>query len=146
MTELDDDQWLGLYLEEALDPQRMAWIERRLREEPLLNQRLERLRREPTPAASHSIGMAWVAGRLTCPSRTQWTKHLNGLLDQELSNYLRFHLEVVECPFCVANVTDLMKRDSSTPDAGKLADRSARAAGWSRNSDESDSTERKDRS
>jgi hypothetical protein len=137
MTELDDDQWLGLYLEEALDPQRMAWIENRLREEPLLNQRLDRLRRDPTPSTAHSIGMAWVAGRLTCPTRTQWTKHLNGLLDQALSDYLKFHLEVIECPFCQANVIDLQKRATITADAGELADRSARAAGWSKSATDS---------
>lgn len=130
MTELDDEQWLGLYLEEALDPQRMAWIEKRLREEPALNQLLDRLRHEPSPSAVHSIGMAWVAGRLTCPSRTQWSKYLAGLLDTELSSYLKFHLEFIECPFCRANVSDLQKRDATTTDSSELADRSARAAGW----------------
>lgn len=135
MTELGDEQWLGLYLEEALDPQRMAWIEKRLREEPALNRLLERLRREPSPSAVHSIGMAWVAGRLTCPTRTQWSKYLAGLLDTELSSYLKFHLELIECPFCRANVADLQKRDASSSDAAELADRSARAAGWSRTND-----------
>lgn len=133
MTELDDEQWLGLYLEEALDPQRMAWIEKRLREEPPLVRLLERMRREPSPSAVHSIGMAWVAGRLTCPTRTQWSKYLAGLLEDELTNYLKFHLELIECPFCRANVSDLQKRDASAADAAaELADRSARAAGWSR--------------
>jgi len=132
MTELDDEQWLGLYLEEALDPQRMAWIEKRLRKEPALNQILERMRRDPSPTAAHSIGMAWVAGRLTCPTRTQWSKYLAGLLDDDLTDYLRFHLETIECPFCSANVSDLRKRESGTSDVAELAERSARAAGWSK--------------
>lgn len=132
MNPTDDEQWLALYLDEALEPERMAWIEKRLREEPALNQKLERLRRDASPAAVHTVGMAWVAGRLTCPTRTQWTKYLSGLLEDDLSGYLRFHLEVIECPFCRANVSDLQQRESTPAGTSDLAEKSARAAGWSK--------------
>jgi hypothetical protein len=44
---------------------------------------------------------------LTCPTRQQLGSFLLDALDPELSSYLTFHLEVVECPFCQANLADL---------------------------------------
>ena len=38
-------------------------------------------------------------------------------LDPELASYFTFHLEVVECPFCQANLADL-KAQSQTAAAG----------------------------
>ncbi len=37
-------------------------------------------------------------------------------LDFELASYLTFHLEVIECPFCQANLADL-KAQSQTATA-----------------------------
>jgi hypothetical protein len=75
--------------------------------------------------------MAWISGRLTCPARSEWTQHFSGVLEKTRSEYLNFHLEVVECPFCQANATDLRQRQSRQKDSKtNMADRSARAAGW----------------
>ncbi len=73
MTETDDEQWLGLYLEEALTPADGLDREAPARRTFGSTRFLERMRRDPSPTAAHSIGMAWVAGRLTCPTRTQWS-------------------------------------------------------------------------
>ena len=44
---------------------------------------------------------------MTCPSRQQLGSYLLDALDPELASYLQFHLEVVVCPFCQANLADL---------------------------------------
>jgi hypothetical protein len=41
-------------------------------------------------------------------------------LDPELASYLTFHLEVVECPFCQANLADL-KAQSQTVSSGQAS-------------------------
>jgi hypothetical protein len=127
---MPDDEWLRLYLEDALDAAGMASIEQRLRHEPGLARRLEEIRSEQLDPALHGVAMAWVGGRLTCPTRAEWSQHLSGLLAKPRSAYLQFHLDVIECPFCRANITDLRQRPSRSGSKSNLADRSARAAGW----------------
>ena len=53
--------------------------------------------------------------RLTCPSRQQLGSYLLDALDPELAAYLKFHLEVVECPFCQANLADLEASQAGHP-------------------------------
>jgi len=131
MADLNDDEILRLYLDESLDAEGMARIEKRLRQEPGLLERLDQIRTEQIDPAVHSVGMAWISGRLTCPARSEWTRHFSGVLEKSRSAYLQFHLEVVECPFCQANATDLRQRESRRKDSSSsIADRSARAAGW----------------
>lgn len=131
MADLNDDEILRLYLDESLDAEGMARIEKRLRQEPGLLERLDQIRTEQIDPAVHSVGMAWISGRLTCPARSEWTQHFSGVLEQPRSAYLQFHLEVVQCPFCQANATDLRQRESRRKDSSpSIADRSAQAAGW----------------
>jgi len=40
-------------------------------------------------------------------------------LDPELGAYLRFHLDVIECPFCQANLADLQAKSSQPAAAVK---------------------------
>lgn len=128
---MNDDETLRLYLDEVLDAENMASVEKRLRQEPHLLERLDQIRTDQIDPAVHSVGMAWIAGRLTCPARSEWTQHFNGLLEKSRSAYLQFHLDVVECPFCHANATDLRQRQSRrNHSTSSMADRSARAAGW----------------
>lgn len=130
MNAIPDDELLRLYLEDALDPAGMASAEKRLRDEPALAQRLEEIRAGQVDPALHGVALAWVAGRLTCPSRSEWTRHFNGLTDKARSAYMQFHLNIVECPFCRANATDLRRRSAGEASKSSIAERSARAAGW----------------
>lgn len=130
MLPMPDDEWLRLYLEEALDSAGMAAVEQRLRHEPPLARRLEEIRAEQVDPAMHGVAMAWVAGRLTCPTRAEWTQHFSGLMEKARSAYMEFHLETVQCPFCRANATDLRQRATRGERKTNLAERSARAAGW----------------
>ena len=60
-------------------------------------------RRRPAPHPGRHLAPR----PLTCPSRQQLGSFLLDALDPELAAYLTFHLDVVECPFCQANLDDL---------------------------------------
>ena len=104
------DESLRDYLAEALPPEAMARVEKALRQSASLRDRLEEVRGSRAEADLHTLGAIWRRGRLTCPGREQLGSFLLDVLDPELSDYLTFHLEVVECPFCRANLADLEGR------------------------------------
>ncbi len=54
-----------------------------------------------------SISKLWVHHRVSCPHRDLLRAHLGDGLGEGEGDYLRFHLGVIECPFCLANVEDL---------------------------------------
>lgn len=114
---LDDDQ-LRLYLSEALPADQMARVEKALRDSAELRDRLEIVRQGGSDPSLHTLGAFWRRGRLTCLSREQLGSYLLEVLEPEFSDYITFHLEVVECPLCRANLADLKgKADPHVPTA-----------------------------
>ncbi|GIW82914.1 MAG: hypothetical protein KatS3mg105_4721 [Gemmatales bacterium] len=55
----------------------------------------------------HSLGAIWRRERLTCPTREQLGSYLLQALDETTQDYIEFHLTVVSCPYCRANLEDL---------------------------------------
>jgi hypothetical protein len=110
------DSELEAYLDEALPTPRMAEIEQHLRADANLLARLAAIsaRRD---AGLHSLGAIWRRGRLTCPSREHLGSFLLGVLDADQAEYLKFHLEVIGCRRCQANLTDLEAQGSAEPSA-----------------------------
>ena len=104
---------LQAYLDEALPPEDMATIEAELRSRPDLLRQLALIngRRD---AGVHSVGEMWRRGRLSCPSRQQLGSHLLGALDEEHSAYIDFHLQVIGCRYCQANLEDLRRQQDET--------------------------------
>ena len=80
---------------------------RRSATRPSCAAQLEDVRQNRTEAGLHTLGAIWRRSRLTCPSRQQLGSLLLDALDPDLADYLTFHIEVVECPFCQANLADL---------------------------------------
>jgi hypothetical protein len=115
-----DDVMLREYLAETLVPEESARVEKALRDSAALRARLEDVRQNRTDGQLHTLGEIWRRSRLTCPSREQLGSLLLDALDPELASYLTFHLEVVECPFCRANLIDL-KAQSQTAAAAHAA-------------------------
>ncbi len=114
-TVLDDDALRG-YLAETLAPEAMAKVEKALRESASLRDRLEDVRQDRSDPGLHTLGAIWRRGRLTCATRQQWGSYLLEALDPEYAEYLTFHLEVVECPYCLANLADIQeKADAGVP-------------------------------
>jgi len=97
---------LEAYLDEALPVEQMTAIERALRTQPDLLQKLSQIngRRD---AGVHSLGEIWRRQRLTCPSRQQLGSYLLGILPDEQADYIRFHIDTVGCRICAANLADL---------------------------------------
>lgn len=94
------------FLDEALPQARMAAIEQAMRDDPGLIHRLAVLRREHTQS-EQSLGDIWRQARLTCPTRPQLGSYLLEVLDGGYREYLDFHLNIVGCRYCLANLEDL---------------------------------------
>jgi hypothetical protein len=114
-----DDETLRSYLADALPSEDLSRVERALRNSSELRARLEDVRQNRGDSNLHTLGAIWRRGRLTCPSRQQLGSFLLDALDPELAGYLKFHLEVVECPFCQANLADLQAKASQPASAVK---------------------------
>lgn len=118
MTEITREQ-LHAYLDDALNDQEAAQVERALRESDELRQRLRGVREE-RDRGEHSLGAIWRRERLSCPTREQLNGHLHGILDADLERYVQFHLTTVACPTCLANLDDLKaKQAESAPQTRK---------------------------
>jgi transcriptional regulator NrdR family protein len=102
-----DDETLRGYLADTLDPTEMARVEKALRDSAELRQRLEQVRADRADPTVHSLGSIWRRNRLTCVDRETLGSFLLDVLDPSYAAYIRFHIEVVECPFCRANLADL---------------------------------------
>ncbi len=107
---------LEAYLDEALPADSMAAIEQALRSSADLARQLAEInaRRD---AGLHSLGEIWRRHRLSCPTREHLGSYLLHVLDQDLSNFIKFHLEVAGCRTCQANLDDLKNRQHDEPAA-----------------------------
>jgi hypothetical protein len=110
------DNTLRDYLADALPAEELARVEKALRDSAELRARLEDVRQNRGDPGLHTLGAIWRRARLTCPSRQQLGSFLLDALDPELAAYITFHLQVIDCPFCQANLADL-KSKSAPPAA-----------------------------
>ena len=100
------DPILLAYLDESLTTEKMAELEAAIRTDEALRQRLAELisRRE---SGVHSVGDIWRRNRLSCPSREELGSYLLGAMLDEAADYVRFHMDVIGCRYCQANLEDL---------------------------------------
>ena len=103
---------LASYLEDALSDVETAQVEQALRQSEPLRQQLRQLMQE-RDRGEHSVGAIWRRQRLTCLSRAQLGSYLLGVLEPDISVYVRFHLETIGCSYCLANLTDLKTQQQS---------------------------------
>jgi hypothetical protein len=113
MGQAIDGETLRGYLAETLPAEEMARVEKALRDSAELRAQLEDVRQNRGDAGLHTLGAIWRRGRLSCPSRQTWGSYLLEALDPDLAAYLTFHLEVIACPFCLANLADLEGRTTT---------------------------------
>lgn len=66
---------------------------------------------EGTAHLSLDVSRAWKAGRVSCPARYWLARHLAGTLPEGPESFVRFHLEQMHCPWCLANRDDLAQQD-----------------------------------
>ena len=106
---------LEAYLDEALPPEEMARIEHALRQHPECVEQLATInaRRD---AGIHTLGEIWRRHRLSCPPRSQLGSYLLGALPDEIADHIAFHVNVVGCRLCQANLRDLRQQEAETPE------------------------------
>lgn len=97
---------LHAYLDDALSDAETAKVEQALRSSEPLRRALRQAMQE-RDRGEHSLGAVWRRERLTCPTREQLGSYLLQVLDDGEQDYIAFHLELICCPFCVANLADL---------------------------------------
>lgn len=90
--------------------------------------------KQETEGLSISVGALWIREGITCPHDDILLAHLNRGLDHEESDFIRFHLETVECPRCMSRVEELLANMDSAArpkDLGRALDDSmARSAAF----------------
>ncbi len=111
MSDITREQ-LHAFLDDALTETESARIERALRDSEELQQQLRQVMQE-RDRGEHSIGAIWRRHRLSCPGREQLGSYLLGVLDEEHLDYIRFHLETVECLYCQANLIDMQEQQQN---------------------------------
>src|SRR5436305_8692913 len=99
-------EMLDAYLDDALSDPDTARLETALRQSDHLRKQLRNVIQE-RDRGEHSLGAIWRRQRLSCPTREQLGSFLLEVLDDAQADYVRFHLETIGCPFCVANLADL---------------------------------------
>lgn len=114
---------LTAYLDEALPVGAMAAIEAALRSDTRLAAQLAEIavRRD---SGVHSLGEIWRRCRLSCPTREQLGSHLLGILSDEESDYIAFHIDEIGCRYCTANLEDLKNQQAEA--AERIATRRRR--------------------
>ena len=66
--------------------------------------------------AEVTVARVWRERRLTCLKRSTLGSYSLGVLDDPWLSYTQFHLDVVGCPMCLANLGDLEEEDESAGD------------------------------
>ena len=112
------DSDLEAYLDEALPPEEMARIEKAAREDRGLVGQLASIHAR-RGAGVHSLGEIWRQHQLSCPSREQLGSYLLGTLAEAEAGYVAFHVGVVGCRYCRANLTDLERQRAETEQTGR---------------------------
>jgi hypothetical protein len=103
-------QMLRDYLNDALPEPETAAVERALRDSPQLQAQLRDVL-DQEDRGEHSVGAIWRRERVSCPTRDQLGGFLLGAGDDDLLKYVRFHIEVIGCPYCQANLDDLKQKN-----------------------------------
>jgi hypothetical protein len=107
---------LEAFLDESLPVERMTAIEEALRHSDDLRKQLATIngRRD---AGVHSLGEIWRRHRLSCPTREQLGSYLLGVLPRAVADYVKFHLETIECRQCTASIDDLRMQSAADAEA-----------------------------
>jgi hypothetical protein len=112
-----NDRDLLAYLDEALPAEVMAQLEQQFRSDPALVRRLAQLVAE-RDGGLHALGDIWRRHRLSCPPRSELENYLSRTLSAEETTYIKFHVTVVGCRCCQANLKDLEGERGEPADHG----------------------------
>jgi hypothetical protein len=106
MSALVTREMLAAFLDDSLDEADCAKVEQELRQSEGLRQLLTKVMQQ-RDRGEHSVGAIWRRQRLSCPPREQLGSYLLGVLDDDVQDYVQFHLQTIGCAYCQANLADL---------------------------------------
>jgi hypothetical protein len=109
---------LRAFLDEALSDSETARLEQLLRTDENLRNEL-RLAMQERERGDHSVGAIWRQERLTCPTREQLGSYLLEVLDSGQQAYIDFHLKVIGCSYCQANLDDIKSHQVPSPQSSQ---------------------------
>ena len=112
MSDSFSDDELLAWLDEQLPLERLSVLEQALRESEPLRQRLAGLIRR-RDSGVHSVGEIWRRNQLSCPSRETLGSWLLGAIDDEIGNYVEFHLQTISCRLCNAVLEELQESQAA---------------------------------
>ena len=108
------DEQLVAFLQNECSSAEASRLEAEIRANSHLRERLAQLQ---SASEMHSIGEIWRRHRLSCPSREELQKKIDQSLSPAESSYIDFHLEVINCEICQANISDLQTTRLSQHDS-----------------------------
>lgn len=80
--------------------------------------------------AEVTVARVWRDHRITCLKRSTLGAYLLGVLEEPWLSYTQFHLDVVACPMCLANVSDIEEQELAADDADVSAQLFASSVGF----------------
>ena len=105
-------QMLRDYLHDALPDAELVAVEKALRGSAELRALYQEVI-EQEDRGEHTVGAIWRRERISCLKRDQLAGYLLGAGDPEMTEYIDFHLKVIGCPYCQANLDDLRKTNKA---------------------------------
>ena len=109
---------LRAFLHDTLPDEQAAEVEKQLRTQAELRDLYELVRVEED-RGEHSIGAIWRRNHLSCPTRDQLGGYLLQALDEDLFEYIGFHMDEIGCSFCTANMEDLQRKQAEATGPAK---------------------------
>lgn len=97
---------LDAFIDDHLNEQDSIRVEKAVRESPELHTLLKSIVAS-RDIGDHSIGAIWRREHLSCPTREELSSYKEEALDPQRIDYIKFHLEIVGCNACQANLLDL---------------------------------------
>ncbi|MCY2971923.1 MAG: hypothetical protein NTZ30_14795 [Planctomycetota bacterium] len=97
---------LDAFIDDHLNEQDSIRVEKAVRESPELHTLLKSIVAS-RDIGDHSIGAIWRREHLSCPTREELSSYKDEALDTQRIDYIKFHLEIVGCNACQANLLDL---------------------------------------
>lgn len=109
------DADLLAYLDEMLPVDQSVAVEQMLRSRSDLRHRMAVLARR-RDSGGHTVGEIWRRRQLSCPSRETLGTFVLGVAEPDVEDYIVFHIQVIGCRVCQANLQDLQQQASSSDD------------------------------
>ncbi len=106
------------FLHDSLPDTEAAEVEKAVRDDPATRALFAQVQGEEE-RGEHSVGAIWQRSHVSCPTRDQLGGYLLQAQDDDLLDYITFHLKTVGCAYCAANLEDLKQKHAEANGGAK---------------------------